>query len=96
MMIFVDIFVRMREWLHGNKTNRMAGCKDATSTFKRVSRQNPQYSTLISDDRRFGEKLKICIGDKIEVIQSPYVILDGKKRWSDSPMSWPPICWGDI
>jgi len=27
MMIFVDIFVRMREWLHGNKTNRMAGCR---------------------------------------------------------------------
>jgi len=64
----------MREWLCGNKTNRMAGCKDVTSTFKRVSRQNPQYiSTLISEDRRrFGEKLKICIGDKIEVIQSPY------------------------
>lgn len=96
--IFVDIFVRMREWLCGNKTNSMAGCKDATSTFKRVSGRNPQYiSTLTSEDRRrFGEKLKICIGDKIEVIQSPYEIGDDKKRWSDSPVSWPPICWGDI
>jgi len=54
--------LRMREWLCGNKTNRMAGCK--ASTFKRVSRQNPQYlSTLKS-------ALKMCIGDKIGVIQS--------------------------
>jgi len=73
----------MRESLCGKKTNRMTGCKDATSTFKRFSRQTPQYiNTLISDDRRrFGEKLKICIGDrdKIEFIQSPYVIWDVKK-----------------
>jgi len=66
----------------------MAGCKEATSTFKRVSRQNPQYiSTLTSEDRRrFGEKFKICISDKIEVIQSPSVIWDVKKCCSDSPV----------
>ena len=84
-------------WVARNQTNR-ADIKDATSMCKRVCGRNPSYlRTLTFEDlKRFREKLKIRVGDKIEVIQSLYEVWDDENLWSDTPVSWPQICWGDI
>lgn len=88
----------MREVVGGRKT-KMAACGvEGTINLAKVSGRNPQYiDTLTHEDRRrYEEKLIICIGDQTEAISSPYEIWDDDKRWSDSPMLWPQISFGDI
>ena len=64
----------------------------------RISATDSRYlATLdLEDKKRFQEKLRVSVDSGFVDIRNPYEMWNASHLWSDKPILWPDISFGDL
>lgn len=65
----------------------MADASDVQSKAPSIPGKSSDYLACLSPDdkKRFEEKLKVCVGEKLLAFHNPYEDWDDEQVWNDSP-----------